>query len=99
MSKTLCKLKKQEFKISAVLGVRLIQLQKKKVHLLLLFIPSNLLIIRLLMFATAWNEHHQMMGWIVQDNEGSCRGLVTGHDPRIDPEEPSKTMQNLWTEM
>lgn len=29
MSKTLYKLKKQEFKISAVLGVRLIQLQEK----------------------------------------------------------------------
>jgi len=30
MSKTLCKLKEQDFKISAVLGVRLIQLQKKR---------------------------------------------------------------------
>jgi len=30
LSKTLCKLKKQKFKISAGLGVRLIQLQKKR---------------------------------------------------------------------
>ena len=99
MLKTLCKLKKQEFKISAVLGVRLIQLQKKKAHLLLLFIPSNLLIIHLMMLAAAWNEHHQMMGWIVQDTEGTCCGLVKGNNPRINLEEPSKIMQNVWTEM
>jgi len=40
-----------------------------------------------------------MMGWIVQDTGGTYRGLVKGHNPRINPEEPSKTMQNLWTEM
>jgi len=52
-----------------------------------------------MMLATAWNEHHQMMGWIVQDTEGTCCGLVKGHNPRTNLEEPSKTMQNLWTEM
>jgi hypothetical protein len=99
MSKTMCKFKKQEFKISAVLGVRLIQLQKKKGHLLLLFTPRNLLIIHLMKLATAWNEHHQIMGWIGQDTKGTCCGLVNGHNPRIKLEERSKTMQILWTEM
>jgi hypothetical protein len=93
MSKTLHKLKNQEFKIATVLGDRLIQLWGKKVHLLLLFVPSNLLIIYLMMLATAWNVHHHMMGWIVQETEGTCCGPVKGHNLRINLEEPSKTMQ------
>jgi len=52
-----------------------------------------------MMLATAWNEQHQMMGWIVQDTEGTCCGLVKGHNSKINLEEPSKTMQNLRTEM
>jgi hypothetical protein len=52
-----------------------------------------------MVLATAWNELNQIIEWVVQDTEGTFCSLVKGHNPKINVEEPSKTMLNFWTEM